>query len=164
MEVTRTYLEIGGTELDDGPELATTRLTRCPASFYRYLYGETGRAHRWTDRLDWSDAQVRAHVDDPRTLLDVATVDGAPGGWFELRRGDNDVEIAYFGLLPEFIGRGLGAPLLRRAVRVALAEGTGRVWLHTCTLDHPAALANYRARGFRPWKTETYTVADAPPA
>jgi len=57
------------------------------------------------------------------------------------------VEIAYFGLVPQFIGRGLGGPLLTRTLEEAWKLGPNRVWVHTCTLDHVAALANYKARG-----------------
>ncbi len=71
---------------------------------------------------------------------------------------DGSVEIAYFGLFPNAIGQGLGKHLLSCAVRDAWALGPSRVWLHTCTLDHPAALPNYKKRGFLPYKTETYEV------
>jgi GNAT superfamily N-acetyltransferase len=71
---------------------------------------------------------------------------------------DSSVEIAYFGLLPRAIGQGLGKHLLSCAVRDAWALEPARVWLHTCTLDHPHALPNYRMRGFAPYKTETYEV------
>jgi len=82
-----------------------------------------------------------------------------PAGYFELRQHENgSVEIAYFGLLPDFIGRGWGKYLLNRAVESAWLLGANRVWLHTCTLDHPAALPNYLKRGFRPVRQETYTV------
>ena len=81
-------------------------------------------------------------------------------GYFELKAHEDDsIEIAYFGLLPEFIGRGWGKYLLTRAVQSAWQLGPRRVWLHTCTLDHPAALPNYLKRGFRPVRQETYTVA-----
>jgi GNAT superfamily N-acetyltransferase len=89
--------------------------------------------------------------------LHLLSVAGAPAGYFELERHpDDSVEIAYFGLLPEFLGRGLGKHLLSRATEAAWALGPKRVWLHTCTLDDVAALPNYLARGFRPFKTETY--------
>ncbi len=82
-------------------------------------------------------------------------------GWYELRRvtADDSVEIAYFGLVPAELGRGLGKHLLSCAVRDAWALRPARVWLHTCTLDHPNALPNYAARGFVPYKTEEYDVA-----
>ena len=88
----------------------------------------------------------------------VLTVEGEPAGYFELRRNGTDIEIAYFGLLPAFTGRGLGAHLLTEAVEQAWAAGATRVWLHTSTLDHPAALPNYLKRGFTIFKTEEYSL------
>jgi GNAT superfamily N-acetyltransferase len=83
----------------------------------------------------------------------------APAGYFELKRHpDQSIEIAYFGLLPEYIGRGWGKYLLTEAVRTAWSMGPQRVWLHTCTLDHPAALPNYLRRGFQPFREEVYTA------
>ena len=78
-------------------------------------------------------------------------------GFFELKRHfDDSVEIAYFGLLPGFLGRGLGKYMLTRAIEEAWALGATRVWVHTCTLDDPAALPNYRARGMTEFRRETY--------
>jgi len=73
-----------------------------------------------------------------------------------LQRGDDGaVEIIYFGLLPAFVGRGLGGALLSSAIEEAWRVNPLRVWVHTCSLDHPAALANYQARGMKIYKTET---------
>jgi GNAT superfamily N-acetyltransferase len=80
-------------------------------------------------------------------------------GYFELKKEpDGSTEVAYFGLMPKFIGRGLGKHLLTCAVEQAWADGAQRVWLHTCTDDDPAALPNYLKRGFKPFKTEKYSV------
>jgi GNAT superfamily N-acetyltransferase len=68
------------------------------------------------------------------------------------------MEIAYFGLFDEFIGRGLGGHLLTEAVGAAWTFGPARVWLHTCSFDHPAAIPNYTSRGFTPFRTEEYSV------
>jgi GNAT superfamily N-acetyltransferase len=109
------------------------------------------------DRLPWTDEQIRARLADPDVSLWLLRVKGSPAGYFELERHDDgSVEIAYFGLLPEFLGRGLGKHLLTAAAEAAWGLGARRVWLHTCTLDDPAALPNYRARGFRPYKEEVY--------
>jgi GNAT superfamily N-acetyltransferase len=81
---------------------------------------------------------------------------GTPAGYFELeRQAKGNVEIAYFGLLPGFIGKGLGAYLLTFATRRAWDMGAARVWVHTCDLDHPRTLANYQARGFRIFHVES---------
>jgi GNAT superfamily N-acetyltransferase len=167
-EVTRTYLEMtSASQLVAGRTeragLRVEHVRACPPSFFRYLYAEVGRNYRWTDRLPWTGEQVRARLADPRVSVHVLYVDGSPAGYFELERHeDRSCEIAYFGLLPEFLGRGLGKHLLTVAAETAWSEGATRVWLHTCTLDDPAALPNYVARGFRPFKTEVYWVEGGP--
>jgi GNAT superfamily N-acetyltransferase len=164
VEVTRTYLEMRSPgdlrpagQPQDPPRLE--RIEACPVSFFRYLYAEVGRAYHWNDRLSWRDVEVAAHVSNPAVSLWSLSSGGAPAGYFELRKHDDrSVEIAYFGLLPEFVGRGWGGYLLARAVETAWASRPERVWLHTCTLDHPAALPNYLKRGFRPVREEVYTA------
>jgi ribosomal protein S18 acetylase RimI-like enzyme len=133
------------------------RVTARAPSFWRYLYAEVGRAHHWIDRLPWTDEDIVRYLSDPAIQLWVMTSGGAPAGYFELRTvGDGSVEIAYFGLLPDFIGCGLGKYLLSVAVEQAWALGAQRVWLHTSSLDHPSALSNYLARGFKIFKSELY--------
>ena len=91
------------------------------------------------------------------------TVAGAPAGYFELRRDrTNGAEIVYFGLLPEFTGRGLGGHLLTSAAEAAWSQGPERVWLHTNTMDHPSALPNYLRRGFTAFHSEEFTPGAAP--
>jgi len=164
VEVVRTYLEVREPfdlkpARSTDPRVKTEQLPDCSASFYRHLYVEVGRNYHWIDRLPWTDEQIAAHLDLPEISLWLMSYDDAPAGYFELRRCEDDsVEIAYFGLLPEFIGRGLGKHLLTCATEQAWAEGARRVWLHTCTLDDRAAMPNYLKRGFRPFKTENYTV------
>jgi GNAT superfamily N-acetyltransferase len=159
----RTYLEMRTPDAlrsarIDGVGVRVEQLQRCPPSFWRYLYSEVGRRYHWIDRLEWTDAEVRAYLDDPDVSLWLMSVLGVPAGYFELRRdADGSVEIAYFGLLDEFTGRGLGAHLLSEAVRRAWAAGAVRVWLHTSSLDHPAALPNYLKRGFEIYRREPYT-------
>ena len=108
-------------------------------------YRRVGEAYHWRDRWDWTDVEIRAHLAQPEITLHVARREGTLAGWYELRRvpEDRSVEIAYFGLAPVAIGRGLGKHLLSCAVRDAWALGPSRVWLHTCTLDHPAALTTW---------------------
>ena len=78
---------------------------------------------------------------------------GDRAGYYELLPADGEVQIAHFGLLPAFHGRGLGGALLEHALRRGFELGT-RVWVHTCTLDGPHALANYRARGLVPYRVD----------
>ena len=135
------------------------QVVECPPSFFRYLYCEVGRYYHWVERLDWTDEQIHAYLSQPNISLWVVYYAGSPGGYFELRQHeDGSVEIVYFGLLKEFMGRGLGKYLLTIAVKRAWEKATNRIWLHTCTLDHPAALSNYLKRGFKQFRQETYVV------
>jgi ribosomal protein S18 acetylase RimI-like enzyme len=163
-EVLRTYLELTAPERlvpapCPEPGVSIERVHECPASFFRYLYAAVGRDHHWVDRLDWTDEQAQAHLARETESLYVAYQRGAPAGYFELEAHDDGAfEIAYFGLLPEFKRRGLGKYLLTEACVAAWKAQARRVWLHTCTLDDPAALPNYKARGFVPYRTETYWI------
>lgn len=122
----------------------------------RFLYTAVGGDWHWVDRLDWTYARWLAYLSRPDIETWVAYVRGTPAGYFELeRQAGDEVELAYFGLLPQFIGQGIGGLLLTSAIERAWKMGARRVWLHTCTLDHPAALAGYQARGLRIYKQET---------
>ncbi len=129
----------------------------CP-ELNRFLYTAVGGDWFWTDRLAWTYEQWLAWLDRPEVETWVGYVEGTPAGYFELeRQPGGNVELAYFGLLPRFIGRGLGGALLTAAIRRAWAIGAARVWVHTCSLDGPASLTNYQARGFRLYRTETFS-------
>jgi len=122
----------------------------------RRFYRMVGSSWNWTDRLTWSDDDWRRYVHRDALRTWVGRVGGESVGYFELESQDGgDVQIAYFGLVPEFIGRGFGGPLLSAAIEHAWGlPGTRRVWVHTCTDDHKHALDNYRKRGFEVYKTE----------
>jgi GNAT superfamily N-acetyltransferase len=122
----------------------------------RDFYLRVGAPWDWVDRQSWTSEQWRAWADRPEHHLLVCAQDGVDAGYAELeQQADGLVEIAYFGLLPEAIGRGLGrwwlAEVLAEAWRL---PGTRRVWVHTCTLDGPAALSTYEGRGLRPFARE----------
>lgn len=133
-------------------------LVECEANqpeFNKFLYSLVGKQWDWTDRLVWDDARWEQVVTSCDLRTWVAYSDGIVAGYFELHKQGDDVEILYFGLSPEFIGRGIGRPLLEDAINQAWSwQGVRRVWVHTCSLDHPAALKNYERRGFKLYKTE----------
>jgi GNAT superfamily N-acetyltransferase len=135
---------------------AVRREMRPEPGFYRMLYTDVGRDHTWTDRAGWTDEQWRLWGLKPQIQLWVLWAFSDPAGFFELRREDDDetVEIAYFGLRPAYVGKGLAGRLMGHAVAQARAFGATRIWLHTCTKDHPRALPFYQSRGFRIFKTE----------
>lgn len=130
------------------PEPVLLAARRPAPELSRFFYALVGGPWHWVDRRDWSAAQWTEWVDRPEHRLVTCWADGVPAGYFELEQQDRDVELVYFGLVPGFLGVGLGGWLLTEALRAAWTfPGAERVWLHTCSLDGPAALANYRARG-----------------
>jgi GNAT superfamily N-acetyltransferase len=158
--VTISYLEM--TRRDQlrpaRPAAVGYRLLRCEVpspELNRTLYIAVGSRWAWYERLAWNDTRWLTYLDRPELETWVAYVAGSPAGYFELeRQPGKNVELAYFGLLPDFIGQGLGRSLLTAAVSRAWDMGARRVWVHTCTLDHPHALPNYLARGFQVFRTE----------
>ncbi len=158
MTVTTYYLEMHHPDelvVSPGPE--GFRVEECRVKQFelnRFMYLTVGEGWAWNERKVWTDRQWQdyAEADDLRTGL--ATYQGSPAGYFELHKHNDDVEIIYFGLLPKAIGKGLGAAMLVEAIQFAWQWEAQRVWLHTCTLDHPNALANYQARGLKLYKTE----------
>jgi len=122
----------------------------------RYFYTAVGRDWHWEDRLSWNFLQWQEWVGRPELATWVAFISGNAAGYFELEsQPEGDLEITSFGLLPNYIGQGLGAHLLTVAVKEAWEIGAERVWLHTCSLDHPRALPNYLARGFKVFQETT---------
>jgi ribosomal protein S18 acetylase RimI-like enzyme len=172
MPITVTTWHLEQTSPDDlvaarEPDRAVgVRLVRAEVpspEFSRFLYASVGADCAWTDRLPWPYARWETYLNRPGTETWVAYRRGTPAGYIELDpQPDGQVEIAYFGLLPAFRGRRIGGHLLSYGTARAwdLAERwpddrepTKRVWVHTCSLDGPYALANYEKRGFRIFDT-----------
>ncbi len=127
-------------------------------AFYKFLYQSVGEEWAWRDRLHMSNAELRQILSSPNTQVHIMYVSGSPAGYVELFRHDDDsIEIAYFGLRRDYMGRGLGKHLLSYGVARAWEMDANRVWLHTCNLDGPHALANYQKRGFR-----IYNIVEEP--
>ena len=142
-DVVTTYLEL--TDPAGDPPRARIRRgrPRRPARRRASTAASTrrsARGYQWTDHRGHDDAWWQARAERVETWV----IPGA--GYYELDAVGDDVEIAYFGLLPAFHGRGWGGALLEHALRRGFELGS-RVWVHTCSLDGPHALANYEARG-----------------
>jgi GNAT superfamily N-acetyltransferase len=159
-EITTWHLELTGRQdfrpARPCPDLRIERAEiPCP-EVNRFFYAAVGGDLFWIDRLSWTYAEWMAWLNRPEVETWIGSVSGTPAGYFELeRQAEGSAEIAYFGLLPRFVGHGLGGALLGAAVERAWELGSRRVWLHTCSLDHAAALPAYQARGFRIFRTET---------
>ncbi|HEX9489000.1 MAG TPA: GNAT family N-acetyltransferase [Stellaceae bacterium] len=152
---TITYLEMTAKPLRlprpaPAAKLALMRAERCAPPFYRYLYVQVGEPWLWFERRLWTDGQLRTHLARDDIEVSVFYVGGVPAGYFELQRAAaGDTELCYFGLLPDFIGQGLGFHFLQSAVDNAWLGATRRLWVHTSTYDHPRALGLYQRAGFR---------------
>ncbi|MEM1344926.1 MAG: GNAT family N-acetyltransferase [Pseudomonadota bacterium] len=138
-------------------DLALIEAADPPVAYFLYLYTTVGRDWYWDDWHNRPEAEVAAFVGDPQVTLTTLLVEGWPGGFFMLDTRQAGVcDLAYFGLVPQAIGRGLGAWLLGEAVAAAWARpGVSRLSVNTCTLDHPRALGNYRRLGFEPVRVRT---------
>ena len=163
VEVTTWYLQMTGPErLAPAPDPVAgleVRHAELPSpELSRALYAGVGSDWYWTERLGWSWRRWQERLARPEVETWVAWLRGTPIGYAELEREGDAVEIASFGLLPAFIGRGYGPRLLDAAARRAWALGPRRVWLHTCSLDGPAALPTYRRRGFEVYDVRTGRV------
>ena len=135
------------------PPVEAVEVTHLPApsvQHYRELYSAVGEQWMWVDRLLMPDEELAAILQHPLVEVHTLTVAGEFAGYTELdRRAPDDIELAYFGLAPGFIGKGLGKYLLNWSARQAWEYGPRRLWVHTCELDHPAALPNYEQAGFQ---------------
>ena len=158
-----TYLELcappagPGTRLPGHLEPLGAELAR-----YRALYARVGEPWLWFSRAVLADRALRTIIEDVDVEASAFVMDGCDVGLLELDfRRAGECELAFFGLAPEANGRGLGNPLMAEAIRRAFARPIGRLWLHTCTLDHPAALPFYVKSGFRPYR-RAIEIADDP--
>ena len=126
----------------------------------KFFYKQVGKKHRWLDRLSWSDQKWINYISNKNleTYLIIEKEDLA--GFFELLYNPElkETEISYFGLLEEYIGKGIGGYALSEAIKRCFEKNIKRVWLHTCTLDHPNALKNYIARGMTVFKKEKINI------
>lgn len=140
-------------------KLMLLRAENISVHFYRFLYGAVGRNVTWRDRRHISDAELAVEIHAEGVEVWVLYVGGQPAGYFELvPREKNSIEIEYFGLIPDFQGKGLGKWLLAEAIRAAWAKLPKRVIVQTCTLDGPAALPLYQKMGFTPYAREDRNV------
>lgn len=157
LESTITYLEMTGPPSRPPAVLPAPagaaevrRAYRPTISFYRYLYDTIGADWTWSGRRLMADEVLARIVQDPGVEVNVLWVDGVPAGLAELdRRSMPRIKLAYFGLIPDFVGKGFGGLLLNWAIDHAWSARPACLWLHTCDLDHPNALPLYQKAGFK---------------
>ena len=159
-----TFLEMRESPAIDVPasELSLRRVENPDPAHYRELFRKVGSPWLWFSRLIMNDAKLRVIIGDPGVeLFTVVDRDGSEVGMLELDyRKPRECELSFVGLIPELSGQGHGRWLLAEAIRRAWRDGIERVHVHTCTLDHPAALSAYRKAGFTPYKREVERFPD----
>lgn len=137
-------------------KIAIIRAENPSVEFYRFLYNGVGKDWFWWERNLIDDGQLLSIIHDAEVKIFVLYLRGVPAGYCELDcRKRGVVELAYFGLMPDFIGRGIGKYFLRWTIDQAWSYAPNRVWVHTCTEDHPVALSNYQKAGFVVYAQET---------
>ena len=160
-QVERSYLEIRSTNelvaknkpFDD---LYLEKVNPPDFQLNKFFYKEIGKKHRWTDRLVWSDKKWTNYLESLGVDTYILKQNKDLIGYFEqiFDKDKLDCEIAYFGILEEYIGKQLGGYLLSEALKISFNNGSKRIWAHTCSLDHENALKNYLSRGMKVFKSE----------
>ena len=129
----------------------------------KFFYKQIGQNHHWFDRLVWDDKKWINYVSNPNVFTFVLKNNENIAGFFELIYHKNklEIEIAYFGLLKDFMAKKLGGYMLTEAIKISFSYKVKRVWVHTCSLDHKNALNNYLARGMKIFNIETVSTKSA---
>ena len=164
-KVERNYLEINSiNDLNESRTLNDRYSVKLlePINFElnKFFYKNIGKNHHWVDRLIWTEKQWIEYVSDQKVKTYILKNNDELAGYFELiyHKDNNEIEIAYLGLLEEYHNQKLGSYLLSSAIKSSFINKPKRVWVHTCSLDHKNALTNYIARGMKIFKKETIII------
>ncbi len=164
-QIKRNYLEINSrTHLKEKKKPFKDLIIKIvdPPDFQlnKFFYKQIGKNHRWTDRLSWSESDWFKYTNNKNLQTYILKQKSNLVGYFEqiYYKESFECEIAYFGILEEYIGKNIGAYLLSEAIKNSFKIGSKRVWVHTCSLDHKHALSNYIARGMRIFKSEQLKI------
>ena len=165
-KVDRKYLEINSPEEINSSESKINCKVEIknPPDFQlnKFFYKQIGKSYRWIDRLAWDDFKWMNYTNNSNLETYILRENDDLVGFFELLYNPEleETEISYFGLLEEYIGKGIGGYALSVAITKSFEKNIKRVWLHTCTLDHPNALKNYKARGMTVFRKENINILD----
>ena len=163
--VDRKYLEINSPEeinISDNHQSSCKIEKKNPPDFQinKFFYKQIGKSYRWIDRLIWSDTQWVNYTNNSNLETYIMSENEELIGFFELlfHPETKNCEVAYFGILQQYIGKKYGSYLLSEALKLGFRNNTKKVWLHTCSLDHKHALKNYLGRGMKVFKSETINL------
>ena len=165
MKVDRYYLEINSLEnlnkfKSPNKKLILEKVNPPNIELNKFFYKNIGKNHRWVDRLVWDNLKWISYLDNRNVHTYVLKINKDPVGYFEVIQdlSINSSEIAYFGILDEYIGKKFGAYLLSEAITQCFKLKSKKVWVHTCSLDHKHALNNYLNRGMKIYKEESINL------
>ena len=166
--IVRNYLEIKSlNQLSEikkpGDNYSLNQVLPNDFQLNKFFYKQIGQNHHWNDRLVWDDKKWMNYVSNPNVLTFVLKDNENIYGFFELiyHKDISEIEIAYFGLLKDYIDKKLGGYMLTEAIKISFSYKVKRVWVHTCSLDHKNALNNYLSRGMKVYNTEKISVKSA---
>ena len=167
-KIVRNYLEIKSLdELQDkkkpNDKYIVEKVSPDDFQLNKFFYNQIGRNYQWNDRLVWGDKKWMDYVSNPNVFTFVLKDNEDIAGFFELiyHKEKSEVEIAYFGLLRDYMAKKLGGYMLTEAIKISFSYNIKRAWVHTCSLDHKNALKNYLSRGMKIYNTEDISVKSA---
>ena len=165
MKVERYYLEILSLKNlnqvnSPNKDLILEKVNPPDIELNKFFYKNVGKNHRWIDRLSWDNLKWASYLDNNNVLTYVLKLNDELIGYFETIQDlpNKSSEIAYFGILKDFIGNKFGGYLLSEAIKKCFELNCNKVWVHTCPLDHEHALKNYIDRGMKIFKQETINL------
>ncbi len=165
MQVDRYYLEINSLENlnkinSPNQNLALEKLNPPDLELNKFFYKNIGKNHRWIDRLVWDNFKWISYLENENVSTYILKLNKDLVGYFEVIHdlSNKSSEIAYFGILDNYIGKKFGGYLLSEAVKICFQLKSEKVWVHTCSLDHKHALNNYLNRGLKIFKKETINI------
>ena len=161
-KIVRNYLEIKSldellVEKKPSNNCSLEKVSSNDFQLNKFFYKQIGKNHQWVDRLAWTNKNWIEYVSSPNVFTFILKKNGDIAGFFELiyHKEKSEVEIAYFGLLRDYMAKKLGGYMLTEAIKISFSYNIKRVWVHTCSLDHKNALKNYLARGMKIFKSES---------
>ena len=164
-KVERNYLDIISlknlSEIDKPSNNFDVRLVNPPDfQLNKFFYKQIGKKHRWVDRLIWNENQWIEYINYSKVKTYILQDYNNLAGYFEqiFDQKKLECEIAYFGILQDYVGKRLGGYLLSQAIKKSFAMGANKAWVHTCSLDHKHALKNYLSRGMKIFKSEIINI------
>ena len=165
MKVNRFYLEIKSLKslnevICPNEELILEKVSPPNIEINKFFYKNIGKKHRWVDRLIWDNLKWVSYIENKNVYTYILKLKDDLVGYFEIINDENSksTEIAYFGILENFIGKKIGGYFLSEAIKICFNNYSNRVWVHTCTLDHKNALKNYLKRGMKIFREETINL------